>query len=136
MYRGGVYIPSTYSHARWSYRRRFRFLLLCPLSMERCYFPLYTAFTFGYDLTVNHTFVSNLTARVSITLDFNAYEFGRTTYLTAHGFDMTAYQTTLVYDRTTYLAAHDGKTYLSVCFCTFLVLVFAFFRVYRFARTP
>ena len=24
-----------YSHARWSYRRRFRSLLLCPLSVER-----------------------------------------------------------------------------------------------------
>ena len=35
---GGVYIPCIYSHARWSYRRRFRWLLLCPLSVDRCYF--------------------------------------------------------------------------------------------------
>ena len=28
-----------YSHARWSYRRRFGSLLLCPLSVERYYFP-------------------------------------------------------------------------------------------------
>ena len=27
-----------YSHARWSYRRRFRSLLLCPLSVEHYYF--------------------------------------------------------------------------------------------------
>ena len=38
---GGVYVPCIYSHARWSYRRRFRSLLLCPLSVERCYFPLF-----------------------------------------------------------------------------------------------
>ena len=36
----GVNIPCIYSHARWSYRRRFRSLLLCPLSAERYYFPL------------------------------------------------------------------------------------------------
>ena len=30
-----------YSHARWSYRRRFRSLLLCPLSVERYYFPMF-----------------------------------------------------------------------------------------------
>ena len=35
----GVYIPCIYSHDRWSYRRWFRFLLLCPLSVERYYFP-------------------------------------------------------------------------------------------------
>ena len=35
---GGVYIHWIYSHAEWSYRRRFRFLLLCPLSVERYYF--------------------------------------------------------------------------------------------------
>ena len=38
---GGVYIPCIYSHARWSYRRRFTSLLLCPLSVERYYFPLF-----------------------------------------------------------------------------------------------
>ena len=38
---GGVYIPSIYSHARWSYRRRFRSLLSRPLSVERYYFPLF-----------------------------------------------------------------------------------------------
>ena len=37
---GGVYTPCIYWHARWSYRRRFRSLLLCPLSVERYYFPL------------------------------------------------------------------------------------------------
>ena len=37
---GWVYIPCIYLHARWSYRRRFRALLLCPLSVERYYFPL------------------------------------------------------------------------------------------------
>ena len=41
MYFDGVYIPCIYSHARWSYRRRFRSLLLCPLSVERYYFPLF-----------------------------------------------------------------------------------------------
>ena len=30
-----------YSHARWSYRRRFRSLLLRPLSVERYNFPLF-----------------------------------------------------------------------------------------------
>ena len=38
---GGVFIPCIYSHARWSYRRRFRSLRLCPLSVERYYFPLF-----------------------------------------------------------------------------------------------
>ena len=38
---GGVYIPCIYSHARWSYLRRFRSLLLCPLSFARYYFPLF-----------------------------------------------------------------------------------------------
>ena len=37
---GRLYIPCICSHARWSYRGRFRSLLLCPLSFERCYFPL------------------------------------------------------------------------------------------------
>ena len=37
---GGVYIPWIYSHARWSYRRRFRSLLLCPLSVGHYHFPL------------------------------------------------------------------------------------------------
>ena len=37
----GVDVPYIYSHARCSYRRRFRFLLLCPLSVERYYFPLF-----------------------------------------------------------------------------------------------
>ena len=35
------FIPCIYSHARWSYRRRFRSLLLCPLSVECYYFPLF-----------------------------------------------------------------------------------------------
>ena len=38
---GGVYIPCIYSHARWSYRKRLRSLLLCPLSVELYYFPLF-----------------------------------------------------------------------------------------------
>ena len=38
---GGVYIPCIYPHARWSYRRRFRSLLLCPLSVERYCFLLF-----------------------------------------------------------------------------------------------
>ena len=36
---GRVYVPCSYSHARWSYLRRFRSLLLCPLSVESYYFP-------------------------------------------------------------------------------------------------
>ena len=32
---GGVYVACIYSHARWSYRGRFRSLLLCPVSTER-----------------------------------------------------------------------------------------------------
>ena len=35
---GGVYTPYIYSHASWSYCRRFRSLLLCPLSVECHYF--------------------------------------------------------------------------------------------------
>ena len=38
---GIVYVPCIYSHARWGYRRRFGSLLLCPLSIERYYFPLF-----------------------------------------------------------------------------------------------
>ena len=38
---GEVYTPCTYSHARWSYRRQFRSLLLCPLSVKRYYFSLF-----------------------------------------------------------------------------------------------
>ena len=34
----GVYIPFFHSHARWSSRRRFGFLLLCPLSVKRDWF--------------------------------------------------------------------------------------------------
>ena len=34
----GVYVPCIYSHARWSYRGRFRSSLLCPLSVKRYYF--------------------------------------------------------------------------------------------------
>ena len=41
---GVVYIPCIYSHARWSYRRRFKSLLLCPLSVERYYFPSLVCF--------------------------------------------------------------------------------------------
>ena len=36
---GGVYVP--YSHVRCSNHRRFRSLLLCPLSVEHCSFPLF-----------------------------------------------------------------------------------------------
>ena len=36
----GCYIPCVYLHARWSYCRWFRFLLLCPSSVKCCYFPL------------------------------------------------------------------------------------------------
>ena len=41
---GAICVPCIYPHARWSYRRRFRSLLLCPLSVEYyqltpfCYF--------------------------------------------------------------------------------------------------
>ena len=38
---GGVYIPRIYLHARWSYRRQFRPLLLRPLSVKHYYFPLF-----------------------------------------------------------------------------------------------
>ena len=34
-----VELSCSYSHARWSYRRRFRSLLGCPLSVKRYYFP-------------------------------------------------------------------------------------------------
>ena len=34
-----------YPHARWSYRRRIRSLLLCPLAVERYYFPLFAGST-------------------------------------------------------------------------------------------
>ena len=37
----GVYIPRINSYARWNYRRRFRSLLLCPLSVEPHHFPLF-----------------------------------------------------------------------------------------------
>ena len=40
MYLGGVYIPWVYLHARWSYLRQFRSLLLCSLAVERCWLPL------------------------------------------------------------------------------------------------
>ena len=40
MHLGRVYVPCVYLHARWSYRWRFRPLLLCPLSVERYYLPL------------------------------------------------------------------------------------------------
>ena len=43
--RWSLYIPCIYSHTRRSYRRRFRSLLLCPLSVERYYFPLFVDFT-------------------------------------------------------------------------------------------
>ena len=44
---GRVYLdlPCIYSHDRWSYRRRFRLSLLCPLSVERYYFPLTSTWT-------------------------------------------------------------------------------------------
>ena len=37
---GGVYVPCIYSHARWSYYRRFRSVVVCPLSVKCYYFPL------------------------------------------------------------------------------------------------
>ena len=36
---GGVYVPCIYSQANWSSRRQFRSLLLCPMFVERYYFP-------------------------------------------------------------------------------------------------
>ena len=50
---GGVYIPCIYCHARWSYHRPFRSLLLCPVctpvsmsvpEMEGIYMPLKPSF--------------------------------------------------------------------------------------------
>ena len=38
---GGVYVRCIYSHARWSYRRGIRRLLLFPLLVERCSLPLW-----------------------------------------------------------------------------------------------
>ena len=43
-------MPGTYSHARWSYRKRFRSLLLCPLSIERYYFPWFVDPNYGFNL--------------------------------------------------------------------------------------
>ena len=40
----GVYVFCIYSRARWSYRGRLRSLLLCPLSVERYYFPSFVDF--------------------------------------------------------------------------------------------
>ena len=37
---GGVYLVCVYSHARWSYHRRFRSLLWCPFSGDRYWLPL------------------------------------------------------------------------------------------------
>ena len=39
-----IYVFCIYSHARWSYRGRLRSLLLCPLSVERYYFPSFVNF--------------------------------------------------------------------------------------------
>ena len=41
---GGVYAPCIYSHVRWSYRRRFWPLSLCPLSVERYELALFVEF--------------------------------------------------------------------------------------------
>ena len=49
---GGDYVPGIYSHARWSYRRRFRSLMLCPLSVERYYIPLFVDFSSKLYLSV------------------------------------------------------------------------------------
>ena len=38
-------IPGIYLHVRWSYHRRFRSLLLCPLSVKRYYFPWFVDYT-------------------------------------------------------------------------------------------
>ena len=43
---GGVHVPYIYSHARRSYRRRFRSLLLSPLSVEPHYFPLFADYMY------------------------------------------------------------------------------------------
>ena len=44
MYLWWSFIPCIYSHARWSSRRQFRSLLLCPSSVQRYYFPLFVDF--------------------------------------------------------------------------------------------
>ena len=57
-----IYLPCIYSHARWRYRRRFRSLLLCPLSVERYYFPLHVDSTLGRkggNWLRNHQWCSN-----------------------------------------------------------------------------
>ena len=54
---GGVYVPCINSHARWSYRRLFTSLLLCPLSVERSYPP--PPF-FVYSLTSKAIWISNV----------------------------------------------------------------------------
>ena len=50
---GGVYVPCIYSHAKWSYGRQFRSLLLCPLSVERYQFPLFVALSLCHTRNVN-----------------------------------------------------------------------------------
>ena len=40
-----IYVLCIYSHARWSDRRRSRSLLLCALSVERHYLPLFVHLT-------------------------------------------------------------------------------------------
>ena len=58
---GGVYIPCIYSHARWSHRRRFRSLLLCPLSVELYHFPVFVDFNFHKNFFLKtHCFTENL----------------------------------------------------------------------------
>ena len=54
---GGVFISCINSHARWSYRRRFRSLLLCPLSVEFYYFSLLGESTERQLSTKLHNFV-------------------------------------------------------------------------------
>ena len=48
LYIGVQYIPCIYLHARWSYRKRFRSLLLCPLSRGHCELPLFILYRLGF----------------------------------------------------------------------------------------
>ena len=38
---GGVYVLCIYSHAKWSYRRRFKSLLLCPCLLSAVNVPMF-----------------------------------------------------------------------------------------------
>ena len=63
---GGVYIPCIYSHTRWSYRRLFRSLLLCPLSVERYYFPLFVESLLMFTRFLGHLYSSSIGRRASL----------------------------------------------------------------------